>query len=322
MSLFSVMSEMGQAFMTGWVNDPAAVEAALPIIEARQGSPVMFSSTPLNSEAEDDGPVRFWDWELAVLNAIQKSWNQKQVGSCVSFGWGRGADDLIGTMAARGLIDWPGFHVATEPIYGGSRVEVGGGRIGGDGSVGAWAAEWVSRWGILLRKKYGSHDLTEYSESRCRQYGDRGCPDDLEPEAKLYPIKTVAMITSAEEAWKTVGSGNPFVICSNRGFTTTLKEGFCDPSGTWNHCMLGRGRVLAKRGGSTVRAFPIQNSWDDYLRGDPYYIDALTGDKVQLPAGCFLAEWEVVDKMLRQKDSFTITDQQGFKKREPFRFVV
>lgn len=318
-----ITADTGMQFATGWVDDQVAVKAALPQIEAAQGSPILFSQTPLASEADDDKPVLLWLAEKALYGKLRPSWNQKSVGSCVSFGWGRMTDDLIKNMVAKRLISDPGADVATEPIYGGSRVEVGGGGIRGDGSIGAWAGQWMQRWGTLLRKLYmNKYDLSEYSESRCREYGSRGCPDDLEPEAKLYPVKTVAMVKSAAEAWKALGGGNPIAVCSNRGFTTTLREGFCDPSGTWNHCMGIRGRVVAKRGSSAKKAFPIQNSWAGYLGGDPWYIDYYTGEKVELPEGCFLADYDVVDDMLGQQDSFTLTDQDGFKKREPFEFYV
>lgn len=317
-----ITTESGLTFPCGWVDDPAEVKAAVPRIEAIQGVSCSLSAHPLAGAADDDASVLLWLWEQAVLGSVQPSWNQKQVGSCVAFGTGRAVDDVIGTMAAAGQIAWPGAHVATEPIYGGSRVEVGGGRIRGDGSVGAWAAEWMLKWGTLLRKKYGQHDLTEYSESRCREYGSRGCPDDLEPEAKLYPVAAVVQVKSFDEAWKLLGSGYTIAVCSGQGFTSALDEGFCDPRGSWAHCMAWRGRALAKRRGRVVRAVPNQNSWADYLTGDPHFVEGGTGEKVRLPGGCFLIEEPVADRMIRQNDTWAFSDQKGFKKREPFRFVV
>ena len=41
--------------------------------------------------------------------------------------------------------------LSPEVIYGGSRVEIGGGRIRGDGSIGAWAARWVRDYGVVPR---------------------------------------------------------------------------------------------------------------------------------------------------------------------------
>lgn len=234
------------------------------------------------------------------------------VHNCVSFGFGRGCQDLMLIEIAAGEPEeWPGAEVATEPIYGGSRVEVGGGRIGGDGSVGAWAAEWVTKWGVLLRQKYGTIDLSSYSESRSRQWGDRGCPDELEPLAREHPVRSAAMVTSAQEAWAALGSGYPIPPCSDQGFTSTLKDGICEASGNWNHCMEFRGRFVHHTG---ERVFPTQNSWGGYLRGERTTKD-IHGNVITLPEGCFLARWDVVDRMLRQRDSFALSGFKGFPKR-------
>ena len=80
-------------------------------------------------------------------------------------------------------------------IYGGCRVEVGGGRVRGDGSVGAWAAKFVREYGVVPRGVHGSHDLTGYDERRCREFGGRGVPDDLEAVAREHPVRSVANVT-------------------------------------------------------------------------------------------------------------------------------
>lgn len=303
----------------GWHEDPAAVTLALDEIEALQGVRPVYGEMceELDDAADDDADVVFWKAEEKIFQKLMESWDQLRVGTCVSFGYGRGADDLIVMMSADGLISWPGAHVATEPIYAGSRVEVGGGRISGDGSVGAWAAQWMEKWGTLLRIKYGAHDLTTYSESRSRDWGRRGCPDDLEPTAKLYPVAKVVLVERAEEAWKLLGNRNPIPVCSNVGFDSPLTEGFCEPRGSWPHCMEMRGRVIARRGTSRAltKAYPIQNSWGNYLRGDAFYVDR-NGDRQPLPPGCFLADEEAAARILRERDSFALGDQRGFKPKQ------
>lgn len=235
------------------------------------------------------------------------------VHNCVSFGWGRACQDLLlGEIAAGDMEEYPNAQVATEPIYGGSRVEVGGGRIGGDGSVGAWAAEWVRRWGILFRLKYGEVDLTSYNEKRCREYGRYGCPDELEPVAKEHPVQTVAMVRSGPEAWSAIGNWYPIPVCSDRGFTTTLREGFCEPSGNWNHCMTIRGKFVHPTKG---KSFVIQNSWGGYLNGEKMIKD-VHGVEHELPEGCFATTMNVVDAMMRQEDSFAISNFKGFPSRK------
>lgn len=314
----------------GWIEDPAAVAAVMADMMGRGDDPVFASAARvLLAEADDDVPVFLWDAEAKILGKIIGSWDQDGVGTCVSFGWGRGAQDLmLNEIALFGDEEWPGHEIATEPIYALSRVEIGGGRIGGDGSVGAWAAKAATDFGMLLKKKYGNHDLSEYSPSRARDWGRKGLPDELEPEAKLHPIRKVAMVTSAQEAWVALGNRYPIPVCSNRGFTSTLKEGFCEPSGSWAHCMQFRGRFKSPKRG---RCYIIQNSWGGYLKGDPWIeVENLPEEtyqllksvgyadeqrRVKLPEGCFATTESVVDSMLRQKDSFTCADFKGWEAR-------
>lgn len=305
------------AYATGWVPDPAAVAEALPRIAAAQSCPVSFAEAhPV--AADPDRAVCLWLAEDRVRGRRMPTWDQRQVGSCVSFGTGRAVNDLVMQLAAAGRIDAPATDVATEPIYGGSRIEVGGGRIRGDGSVGAWAAEWLLKWGVILRGVYGPEDLREYSEDRCRRYGSRGCPDDLEPVARQRPVKAAAMAKTPQELWDAIGSGYPGQTCSIQGFATQREEGFLRPQGRWGHCMEVRGRVIARRNGRDVRAFIEQNSWQrNWLSGDPYCTDAVTGQRIELPEGCFLIDWDTMAGMLAEEDSFVFSAIDGFPKREP-----
>jgi hypothetical protein len=305
------MSEIYQGF-TGWVDDPAEVQRTVNLITMRQGMPAYFVLGGMSTQVAEDETVLFWEAEKKVLGKILPSWNQGSVGSCVSFGYGRASQDLMLIEIAKGEPEeWPGCEVATEPIYGGSRVEVGGGRISGDGSVGAWAAEWVRRWGILLRKVYGNYDLGKYSESRCRAWGQSGCPDDLEPIAKQHPVRTVGIVSNGDECWTAIGNGYPVPVCSGQGFTSRLVDGFCEASGSWAHCMTIRGRFVHPQRG---KSFVIQNSWGGYLSGEPKTKD-IHGKEIELPEGCFSTTANVVDRMMRARDSFALSGLDGFPAR-------
>lgn len=309
---------MSNLYVPGWVNDPAEVARMLPVIASAQGASSFFGDHLAAQAGDDDRTVVLWEAETKLYGSPKPSWNQGQVGSCVSFGFGRACNDLLLQMAATGQSGPIPADVATEPIYGGSRVEVGGGRLGqSDGSLGAWAAEFVRRWGNLFRMTYGSVDLGRYSESLCRQWGYRGVPDELEPVAREHPVKTTALVRSAEEAWSALGSYYPVPICSDQGFTTQLVDGFCQASGTWNHCMELRGRVNSKKYG---RAFVIQNSWGGYLDGDNV-IETTDGERITLPEGCFGARWETVERILRQGDSFALSNAVGFPVRDKLDWI-
>lgn len=299
----------------GWVDDQIQVWKVVGEIE-NQGQKAMFADAAPNLMTEDDdAPVFMWDAEMKVLGEIQKSFNQGSIGSCVGAGYARGSQDLMLIQCAAGSTQYPGAGVAIEPIYGGSRVEVGGGQIGGDGSIGAWAAQWLNKWGVLLRKTYEAggkqHDFTTYSIPRCRQYGNSGVPTELETIAREYPVTAVAMVRSAEEAWAAIGGGKPIPVCSNQGFTSNLVGGFCEPSGTWNHCMTIRGRFMHPQRG---KCFVIQNSWGSYLSGDNVIPHVEGRGAVTLPEGCFATTFSVVDRMVKQQDSFALAGLKGWER--------
>lgn len=299
----------------GWSHRPADVQATLAVLAASQGASPLASVSAANllARADDDKPALLWLAEEKAKGGEQPSWDQGEVGTCVSFGFGRGVNDLMYVQAGGSKLASP--DVATEPIYGGSRVEVGGGRISGDGSVGAWAARFVREWGVLFRQPYGRHDLSRYSERLSREWGNRGVPDELEPTCREHPVRTVALVKTPQEAWALLGNGYPIPVCSTVGFETPLTEGFCVPAGNWPHCMLLRGRLLAKYRGSVVKAFVVQNSWADYLQGEPYVVGA-DGTRVKLPEGCFAITDTWLSYILRDEDSLALSDFVGFEPRE------
>lgn len=302
----------------GWVNDPLAVQTAMAQIGTDQGMPPVFgliARGPLDA-TDDNKAVFMWEAEQKVLGKTLSAWDQGSVGACVSFGWGRGVQDLILTQivtAQAGAAEvWPGQQVATEPIYGGSRVEIGGNRIRGDGSVGAWAAQWVTKYGILFRQKYDGVDLSAYSQTLTRQWGSKGVPAALEVVAKEHPVKTVALVTTSAELWAAIGNGYPVPVCSNVGFEgKPPANGIMEPRGEWGHCMLFRGRFTDPVKG---KCFVVQNSWGDYLHGRLTVTDKDRG-KVELPEGCFAVRATVAEMMLAQKDSFAISGFKGFPKQ-------
>lgn len=295
----------------GWVDDPEAVKVAAAQIAIKQGMPIEFSKVAQNAIAGDDNKDSFlWRAEETVLGKRLGSWDQGPIGTCVSFGWGRGAQDvLLGNIADGAAEEWKS-QVATEPIYGGSRVEVGGGRIRGDGSVGAWAARWCSEWGMLFRQQYGDIDLSAYSVEISRTWGYRGVPNALEPEAKKFPL-TVAQVQSASDVWAAIGNGYSVPVCSNVGFDgKPPATGVMEPRGSWGHCMVFRGRFTHPTIG---RCIVVQNSWGNYLGA--VAVETVESGRVELPEGCFAIRLDVAGRMAAQGDTFAISGAKGFPKR-------
>ena len=126
-------------YVPGWIDDPVAVQA----VQATLAVPV-FATTDAN--AADTLPDHAYLWE-AYRKTVGKNppaKNQGQVGSCVSFGTNTA---IRRTMAVEIFVGEPEEFrdIAEEVTYGGSRIEIGGGRLSGDGSVGAWAAKFVEQ---------------------------------------------------------------------------------------------------------------------------------------------------------------------------------
>jgi len=240
-------------------------------------------------------------------------WTQR-IGDCVSFGWGLACEHLMlcDIMASGNMFKFVA-NVATEPIYALSRVEVGKGRLGNsDGSIGSWAAKAVTDYGVHLRVDYGVEDLTTYSGSRAKDWGYRGCPDNLEAYGKNHKVGEATLVTTYDQMLTLYANLNAGAVCSNQGFTKRRNSlGVCDPSGSWAHCMNVSGFVRLK---NRQRYVCITNSWGDYLGSSNSRIVTYSGREVELPGGTFLADEEVFERrMLRGQDTFCISGITGWK---------
>lgn len=282
----------------GWVDDPAAVRSVA-------GEHCRFCDCEAFAapyEGTDD--VFLWDACRKETGDLLPPRDQKGVGSCVAFGTASAIEHLLCVQIANGSSE-EYRDLAQEVIYGGSRVEIGGGTIRGDGSIGAWAARFATKFGVIARGKYGQHDLRNYDESRCRDYGRTGVPDELEPLAKQHPVKSASNVRSWDECRAAIRNGYPIAVCSSQGFAMTRDaDGFCRASGTWAHCMA----IVGIRGGSRPGAF-LLNSWGGNAHTGPRGL----GDPSH--AG-FWADANVVDRMLKQGDSWAFSDVVGFPPRK------
>lgn len=163
----------------------------------------------------------FWDAEKLLLGNWLPNTPQ-QIGDCVSWGCKHVVDRLSIFEIIR-LGQNEEFHASFAPyFYGISRCQIGGNRIGGDGSMGSWAAEGVKKYGVLRADAEG---CPTYSGSIARQWGGRsGPPDKFIEIAKPHLIRSAARITSAEELKQAICNGYPCTIASMRGFAMRLKD--------------------------------------------------------------------------------------------------
>jgi hypothetical protein len=297
-------------YFGGWLDIPEGreeVRTALPPEER------WFGDTPAGRAVMgDDQDVLLSDGVRKFLGQHLPARDQGRVGSCVSFGSTTAIEYLIILQAlSQGLPLDAHKELVQEAMYGLSRVEIGGGRIRGDGSVTAWAGEAAKRYGVLPKGVYGRLDLTRYDENRCRDWGRSGLPDELEPITKQSPVKGISFARSADEMAKAIRQAYPIAIGSRVGFGsrgpwTRDKDGFLRASGTWGHCMAVVGVIGGPRPG-----FLFVNSWGtDWVRGP-------TG-KYDMPPGSFFVDWATADRMAREGDCIVFSDAVGFPTRNPW----
>lgn len=304
--------------LTGWIPDPQGVEDFLN--DAATAHP-LFGLCADDLMGDPDQPCMLLH---KALLSLQPDWKRGRqgIGDCVSWGWELACSILsaVDIVHRREPESWQGCF-ATEPIYGGSRVEARKIKRAGwnDGAYGGAAAKWVRDWGVIPRKNYSQrtnnseHNLTRYSSKKAKQWGNYGCGGKhdkgrLDSIAREHPVETVSLVTSFDEAKAAIANGYPVPVCSSQGFLSKRDgDGFCGPKGTWSHCMVFHGLRTEGRHGLL-----ITNSWGRSVSGPMWPDD--TPDSIG--ACSWWVDADVVDRMLRRKDSYAISGYDGFKRRE------
>lgn len=298
--------EMSQEF--GWIapeeRDYSIAKAHDEILSFSK----LFGSTAWNLSGTGEKKI------VLLHEALTKLWNgtfpinTQTIGDCVSHGYAKGIEVLMAVeiLLRKESEKWPGVLTATEWIYGTSRVIQGQGRLRNmDGSLGSWAQKAVKENGTLLRKKYDKYDLTNYSGKVAKDWGFNDLPYELEPIADEHPIQTTALVTSYEEARDAIANGYPVVVCSNQGFAMKRdSEGFARPQGRWAHCML-----FASVDDEYKRpGLLCINSWGEHWIDGP--------KRHNQPEGSFWVDADAADKMLKQQDSYALSNFKGYPAQE------
>lgn len=247
--------------------------------------------------------------------------NDYAVDNCVAWGAELVVTMLLAIQALKGSTEWI-TEAATEPIYGGARVEARGRTRGGrsDGAMGFAAAKWLRDWGALLRIDYSKitsnreHDLRRYSgRQKAKDWGDWGCggqhdKGSLDNVAKKHPVAQVVQVhggNAVMQAAASIESGYPISIASMAGFGSMKRnsEGIVRRSGRWAHQMM-LGGVKWVRNEPRFRCF---QSWGVSCSGpDPGIEDKAVSD----------CSWwitpEDAEWIFRTGDCWAFSDVTGF----------
>jgi len=293
---------MGYEEYFGWRQDEKEVEATI----SRAKLPFMSIANQNICGTGEGKTVLLYKVVEAVTGKPFQVLTQA-IGDCVSFSFAQCANCLQASeILMKGEYEsFEGLH-CTEYIYGISRVYIGKGQLGrGDGSVGSWSVEGAAKYGTLLKKKYGSIDLSVYSGQRAKEWGYSGPPKELIPIGQKHLVQTYSLISTYEEARDSIANGFPITVCSNQGFSATRDaEGFAKPQGSWPHALAAIGVVDNPRRPGIL----ICNSWGNWNKGP----------KVQdQPDGSFFVDKDVFERrMLSARDSWAISNFDGYPKQD------
>lgn len=245
---------------------------------------------------------------ILLYEAVRKVWGRdldpgpQLIGDCVSWGFA-GCVDLVAcveVVAGEAEAHSWDLRTCSEAIYALSRVEYG--NMDGsfnDGSYGAWAATAVTRGGTLSRYRLGPYD-----PQRAKDWGANGLPDVLEPEAWQHRIRRTALVQSFAEARDALANGYPVAVCSDQGFSLMRDaDGFASPEGIWYHCM----KFIATRDDGRPGLL-CMNSWGPDQPGGPK-------GKYDIPDGSFWVDADVCTRMLQQRDSYAVSQFDGYPAR-------
>ncbi len=277
----------------GWLPNPTATEAVVASLRYQS-----FAETGLIADDADAFPYR----ALAKCLGVERlhSRNQGSYGTCVGHGTATGCDITTACeIVVKGEPEsWPGLESA-DAMYGLCR-DLSGQLGGGDGSYGGAAAKAVL-FGSLHMKKYSDEwDLSAYSGDRARKFARSGVPKALKDFADDHKFRAATRVNNCDELQAAMANGYGVNICSGQGFASVRDEdGFCRASGSWSHSMSVIGYRKDRRG------FLIWNSWgDNWVTGPTWPSD--------MPHGSFWCEWNTMQRILGQKDSFSYSNYQGF----------
>lgn len=244
------------------------------------------------------------------LLKVAPDWKRgaQKIGSCTGWGWGLSCDILAACdILLRNERESYGGRVLEASIYAFSRVEVRGGRnLGGDGSYGGACAKAVTQYGTLhYGINYDGVAFTDNSGQREKEWGRDGVPDRFEPFAAKHKVSSVALVKTFEDAARAIQNGYPVAVCSMRGFSMTLRDGYLTPMGQWAHCMMFAGVRWSPK-----PALLCVNSWGDCYSGS---VDPNLPPQFQRSAGW--VEAATCTSMLSGEDSFALSGYSGFPPR-------
>ncbi len=197
-------------------------------------------------------------------------------------------------------------ETSTDMIYSGGRNLIPESKPK-NGMRAEWVVKYLSKYGNLLRQKYGEHDLRPYTEKITKAWDRKGVPKELLTIAKEHPLLEYAQVNSWEEFRDAVAAGYPVLFCASMGGSNSKRDndGFMTPSKKkWYHSWCGAGIVDGKRPGALL----INSHGKHYGSGPKTHGQ---------PDGSVWIDAKHIDRHCRNfKDSYALSLYKGFPKPE------
>lgn len=260
----------------------------------------MFGAAAYELEFTGEGQLSLPFKSLLKFNSNFGPSESQTTGDCVAHST-RNAVDLTRAVEIDIKGEAESFEArgATEAIYQ-SRSHRG------QGMTCSGAARYVNEiGGLLIRKDYGSVDLSKYKSSLG---ANKRIPSSIyKTEASLHPVKTISMITTIEEARDALANGYGLSCCSGYGFSSARdKNGIARQTGSWSHAMAWIA-CDDTREIYNETLFLVQNSWGKWNGG---------GKRHGQPDGSFWIRESAARKILASRGSFVFSDVEGYPARQ------
>lgn len=288
--------------LLGWIRDDLSVEAFCEHLDAA-GTPAVFSAGQPSLAgywravvARGETGIFLQDAEAELFGHTLPAENQRR-GTCVSRGTMRAVRDAYYWNLCQAEAVARPVDLAFEPIYAGSRVQIGQGRLGrGDGSVGAWGAQFVHDFGVLERGVYGSLDLSQPREDFAVTWGapGDGVPAEILEACRQHPVGACHFCPTVESIADAVAAGFAVAYCSNLIWGDRDHTGMARPVSSGGHCEEVCGVFTGLKGDL---CFVRQQSWGSRPGGSDLL--SYAGGTKRLRQGSYGAFAEDMAKGLR-----------------------
>jgi hypothetical protein len=255
------------AHLMGWAAEELggmkAVEAEFEKLAANFSSfeSVIGSAAPAPLKRK-----KVWEYGKLVNGGQHLPTGYQETGDCVSWGM-RQAGQYRSAWEIAGNYEEEKFRYWFAPwIYGTSRVDIGGNRLRGAGSMGSWAAAAVLKYGILFDDDEG---VPAYSGRIADSWG-YGVPKQFYDVAHDNLVQSAVRLESVEQVRAALLSEEPCLvtIASNQGWAmqpVNYKGFHCFRASGW----FGHQTCFLDWMDDPFPATYRQNSWGPNAHGTP-----------------------------------------------------